>query len=37
MKDLESLYKVELLCKKNGFFVIKCNLHWQVEFNVVII
>jgi 16S rRNA (guanine1207-N2)-methyltransferase len=27
MKDLESLYKVELLCKKNGFFVIKCNLH----------
>lgn len=26
MKDLESLYKIELLCKKNGFFVIRCDL-----------
>lgn len=27
IKDLESLYEIELLCKKNGFFVIRCNLH----------
>lgn len=27
IKDLEALYNVEILCKKNGFFVIKCDLH----------
>lgn len=27
IKDISSLYNVEILCKKNGFFVIKCDLH----------
>jgi len=37
IKDLESLYKIDLICKKNGFFVISCILRWQVEICVVII
>ena len=37
LKDLESLYKIDILGKKNGFFVFKCFLRWQVEFYVVII
>ncbi len=24
IKDLENMYNIEILCKKNGFFVIKC-------------
>ncbi len=37
IRDLEEIYKVEILNKVKGFFVIKCNLGWLVDENVLII
>lgn len=37
IRDLETLYNIEVLCKEKGFFVIKCELRWQLEIYVVII
>ena len=37
IRDLEEIYKVEILNKVKGFFVIKCNLGWLVDENMLII
>lgn len=37
IKDLEEIYKVEVLNKIKGFFVIKCNLDWLIDEFMLII
>lgn len=37
IRDLEEIYKVEILNKVKGFFVIKCDLGWLVDENMLII
>lgn len=37
VRDLEEIYKVEILNKVKGFFVIKCDLGWLVDENMLII
>lgn len=37
IRDLEEIYNVEILTKIKGFFVIKCNLDWLIDWIVLII
>jgi len=37
IRDLEEIYKVEVLNKIKGFFVIKCNLDWLIAQSMLII
>lgn len=37
IKDLEEIYKVEVLDKVKGFFVINCKIDWLIEETVLII
>lgn len=37
LRDLEEFYKVEVLNKIKGFFIIKCNLDWLIDRNMLII
>ena len=35
MKDMEKYYKVTLICKNKGFFVISCQSYWHIDSNRV--
>jgi len=37
IRDLEQIYKVEVLNKIKGFFIIKCNLDWLIAQSMLII
>ena len=35
MRDMEKYYKVKLLNKNKGFYIIDCENHWLIEQNKV--